>query len=77
MTPFSPTSEMTIGTRVLEHYLDTCGYLLSEAANGTPVDVEPEEPVRLRRGLRFLLRHGPDSGGDHCLHCLRHYEGTT
>ena len=29
----------------LEHYLDTCGYLLSEAANGTPVDVEPEEPV--------------------------------
>lgn len=29
----------------LEHYLDTCGYLLSEAANGTPVDVELEEPV--------------------------------
>lgn len=60
----------------LEHYLDTCGYLLSETANGTPGGCGAGGACELRRGLRFLLRHGPDSGGDHCLHCLRHYEGT-
>lgn len=36
---------MTIGTRVWSIIWTPAAILLSEAANGTPVDVELEEPV--------------------------------
>lgn len=45
MTPFSPTSEMTIGTQVWSIIWTPAAIFSPRPQTGTPVDVEPEEPV--------------------------------